>query len=80
MQARADLSLGSYWRQEFSQQCYAGAHKGLVVALGIPGLALLAVGWPVICAVWLSMNAEKLYVDPSFTGMFSFIFEGYQAR
>ncbi|MEW5306597.1 MAG: hypothetical protein WDW36_009051 [Sanguina aurantia] len=69
LMARAGLSYGSYWRQEYSQQCYVGAHEALAMGLGVPGLALLALGWPFMCGLWLYMNTQKLYQDPHFTGM-----------
>ncbi|MEW5320161.1 MAG: hypothetical protein WDW38_011256 [Sanguina aurantia] len=78
--ARSEDSIGSYWRQDYSQQCYQGSHLGLAMGLGVPGLALLAVGWPLFSAAWLYINTQKLYTDPDFTGMYAFVFEGYQPR
>ncbi|MEW5306586.1 MAG: hypothetical protein WDW36_009041 [Sanguina aurantia] len=80
LMARADLSYGLFWRQDYSQQCYVGAHNTLAMALGVPGLVLLAVGWPLICAVWLYTKTNKLYTDPALIGTFGFLFEGYQPR
>lgn len=69
IQARAGLSLGGYWRQDYGQQCYTGSHQALAMALGIPGLVLLAMGCPLACGLWLYKNTDKLYLDPDFTGM-----------
>ncbi|MEW5307023.1 MAG: hypothetical protein WDW36_009444 [Sanguina aurantia] len=80
LMARSENSIGSYWRQDYSQQCYQGPHLGLAMGLGVPGLALLAVGWPLFSAAWLYINMRKLYTDPDFTGMYAFVFEGYQPR
>ncbi|MEW5320181.1 MAG: hypothetical protein WDW38_011274 [Sanguina aurantia] len=70
LMARSGLSLGTYWRQDYSQQCYQGSHMALAMGLGVPGLVLLALGWPVGCGFWLYVNADKLYTDLPFTGMY----------
>ncbi|MEW5313066.1 MAG: hypothetical protein WDW38_004660 [Sanguina aurantia] len=76
--AYAGTDGGTYWRLDYSQQCYQGTHSALTWALGVPGLVLLALGWPVLCAVWLYCKQHKMYVDPRFTGLYSFMFEGYK--
>ncbi|GFR42167.1 hypothetical protein Agub_g2905 [Astrephomene gubernaculifera] len=37
----------SVWQQDFSVKCYKGSHLALVLGLGIPGLLLFGIGWPV---------------------------------
>lgn len=66
MQRRAGLDHGLFWRQNYAQECYQGDHITLVWAVGIPGLVLLALGWPAFCAVWIHLNKDRLYVDQRF--------------
>ncbi|MEW5307022.1 MAG: hypothetical protein WDW36_009443 [Sanguina aurantia] len=80
LMASAGMTYGQLWRQDYSQQCYAGQHRALAFAVGIPGLVLLAVGWPLFNGVWLHVNRAKVYTDLRFTGMYSFTFDGYQAK
>ncbi|GFR42168.1 hypothetical protein Agub_g2906 [Astrephomene gubernaculifera] len=37
----------SVWQQDFSVKCYKGSHLALVLGLGMPGLLLFGIGWPV---------------------------------
>ncbi|MEW5301128.1 MAG: hypothetical protein WDW36_004007 [Sanguina aurantia] len=80
LMAQAGLNRGLYWRQDYGQECYEGAHKELVWSLGIPGMCLIGLGWPFCSALWLYLNQDKLYVDPRFTGLYSFIFEGFKPQ
>ncbi|MEW5301125.1 MAG: hypothetical protein WDW36_004004 [Sanguina aurantia] len=70
LMARAGLNYGTYWRQNYDQRCYEGSHWLLAMALGIPGLICLALGWPFLNALWLWVNRDKLYADAQFTGMY----------
>lgn len=63
------MTYGHLWRQDYSQVCYADQHRALAFGLGIPGLVLLAVGWPIFNGVWLHINRAKVYTDLRFTGM-----------
>lgn len=67
LQERAGVDHGLYWRENYHERCYQGDHITLVWSLGIPGLVVLALGWPAVCAAWLYMNVDKLYVDHHFT-------------
>ncbi|MEW5313062.1 MAG: hypothetical protein WDW38_004656 [Sanguina aurantia] len=77
---RAGVGHGLYWRQNYEQHCYEGEHSTLVWFLGIPGLVLLALGWPAFCAVWLYRHMDRLYMDRHFTELYSFVFEGFKPQ
>lgn len=73
-QEHAGLDHGLFWRQDYAQECYHGEHSTLVWGVGIPGLVLLALGWPAFCAAWLYFNMDKLYTDRDFTELWVLFF------
>ena len=64
----ASLSFGrpgDWWQMDMDQQCFQGSHRVLALALGVPGLLLVAAGIPAACAWWLSYNRHLLQ-EPQF--------------
>lgn len=51
-------SSRGYWVMDLGQECYTGRHAALAFGLGVPGLALLAVGWPVFVS-WLAWRVVR---------------------
>lgn len=52
-QVAAGLHAGKYWTLDYDVRCYVGQHLALAMGLGVTGLLLLAVGWPLGVALWL---------------------------
>ncbi|KXZ55163.1 hypothetical protein GPECTOR_3g310 [Gonium pectorale] len=48
------LVTDSVWSQDFGQSCYKGSHMGLAMGLGVPGVVLIAIGWPIISALLMT--------------------------
>lgn len=59
IQELSGLHYGSYWSEDYNQQCYSGSHRTLALALGIPGLLLIAAGWPLVMGVLASVCARR---------------------
>eukprot|EP00198_Chlamydomonas_reinhardtii_P013441 XP_001702778.1 predicted protein [Chlamydomonas reinhardtii] len=55
--AHIGLLTDSVWKQDFGATCYEGEHLALALGLGIPGLLIVGLGWPVLSAL---IQARKL--------------------
>ncbi len=62
-QAAAGLYPGKYWTLDYSEQCFVGRHLALALGLGVGGLLLIAVGWPLAVAVWLYNRGRRDALD-----------------
>ncbi|KAG2489839.1 hypothetical protein HYH03_011642 [Edaphochlamys debaryana] len=45
-----------YWRQDYGTVCYEDEHAGLAYGLGIPGLILFGIGWPIVSALIMTRH------------------------
>jgi hypothetical protein len=66
-----------YLEDNLDQACYEGHHLVLVAALGIPGLVLFSLGWPLASALYLWWNRKKLGKS-WFRACAAPLFEGYR--
>ncbi|KAG2440227.1 hypothetical protein HXX76_004339 [Chlamydomonas incerta] len=49
--ASAGLSTDKVWSQDYGMVCYQGEHLALALGLGLPGLLIIGMGWPIISAM-----------------------------
>eukprot|EP00198_Chlamydomonas_reinhardtii_P008120 XP_001697457.1 predicted protein [Chlamydomonas reinhardtii] len=47
----AGLSTDKVWSQDYGMMCYQGEHLALALGLGLPGLLIFGVGWPILSAL-----------------------------
>ncbi len=57
--------------------CRRGLHLTLVLAVGIPGVLLFAVGMPLLSAWWLGRNRHRLD-QPDFEALYGTLYEEYE--
>ncbi|GFR39712.1 hypothetical protein Agub_g192 [Astrephomene gubernaculifera] len=46
----------SVWSQDFGLVCYKGTHLGLAMGLGVPGVLLIAIGWPIVSGLLVTQR------------------------
>ncbi|GLC37881.1 hypothetical protein PLESTM_000659100 [Pleodorina starrii] len=68
------------WSQDYGQACYKGSHLALVLGMGVPGVILIAIGWPLMSGLFMTgkltcMNNISLTED-----MTSFFLADFKAR
>lgn len=44
---------GGYWESDLELPCLTGPHAWLALAVGLPGILLVCIGWPLLTAVFV---------------------------
>ena len=60
------------------EPCFTGRHIGYFLLLTIPQLICYVVGLPLIAALVILRNKEKLHLDKSFSTRYSLLYMGYR--
>ncbi|KAG2425786.1 hypothetical protein HXX76_013411 [Chlamydomonas incerta] len=74
----AGLHPGKYWTLDYDIRCYVGQHLALAIGLGVTGLLLLAVGWPLGVALWLYDRAGRRDQQLDFSDFSLVVYSSYR--
>ena len=53
-------AVGTFWNEDTAVHCWRGAHACLAFGLGLPGLLLLGLGFPLGLAAAMAANSHRL--------------------
>ncbi|KAK3240275.1 hypothetical protein CYMTET_49875 [Cymbomonas tetramitiformis] len=71
------VAQGLYFSMDMQQKCYEGQHETWVLALGVPGIFLVALGIPAGTFALLYYNHADLS-NFEFKSLFGFLYDGYE--
>ncbi|MEW5314319.1 MAG: hypothetical protein WDW38_005827 [Sanguina aurantia] len=69
---------GGYWASDMELKCLQGPHAWLALGVGLPGICLICIGWPLITALrWVGYNRNCL-MDIDFEERYGFLYADYK--
>ncbi|GIL55405.1 hypothetical protein Vafri_10963 [Volvox africanus] len=74
------LRMERIWSQDYGLTCYKRSHLALTLGLGVPGVLLIAIGWPLMSALFMTGKLTMLNNIQITEDMTSFFLADFKAR